>query len=119
MVRVLPEFSTRLMKQKLLPKLLEELKDKQLIPFILPNLFWILDRVEPHEFVSIALPRLKGIFRMIDPPQTIILLLSRMNLFLAKVTDQATFRDEILPLLYTGLEVSDVPHVQEQALKVT
>jgi SCY1-like protein 2 len=79
MVRVLPEFSTRydtlinprLMKQKLLPKLLEELKDKQLIPFILPNLFWILDRVEPHEFVSIALPRFKDIFKIIDPPQSV------------------------------------------------
>jgi SCY1-like protein 2 len=40
-----------------------------------------------------------------------------MDLFLTKVTDQRMFREEILPLLYTGLEVSDVPHVQEQALK--
>jgi SCY1-like protein 2 len=41
-----------------------------------------------------------------------------MDMFLSKCTDQRTFREDILPLLYSGLEVSDVPHVQEQALKV-
>ncbi len=45
-----------------------------------------------------------------------MLLLSRMDLFLKKCSSAETFRQEIMPLLYTALELP-VPHVQEQALK--
>lgn len=83
-----------------------------------------------------VLPSLKQIFRLtgaeikdpifvvhsthfslpLDPPQSMMLLLSRMDLFLKKCSSAETFRQEIMPLLYTALELP-VPHVQEQALK--
>ncbi|KAJ3394132.1 SCY1-like protein 2 [Lobulomyces angularis] len=116
LVRVLPQFSERLVQRKILPGLLNELKDKVLSPFIIPNLFWICEKMNSDVFIEKVLPSLKIVFKMTDPPQTIVLLLSRMDLFLKKVPSPELFRSDIMPLLYTGLEVP-IPMVQEQALK--
>lgn len=98
---------------------MEELKDKLLTPFILPSLFWIAENtLSAPEFTKSLLPAIEPLFKQVDPPQSLILLLSRVNLLIEKTSDIETFKIKVMPLLYTGLEIStDVPHVQEQALK--
>ncbi|KAJ3080871.1 hypothetical protein HK102_002750 [Quaeritorhiza haematococci] len=117
LVRVLPQFSERLLHRKILPALLSEMKDNVISPFILPNIFWISERMSDRDFVEKVLPYLKPVFKMSDPPQTVMLLISRTDLFLKKCKSPEVFRQDIMPLIYHALEMN-VPQVQEQALKI-
>ncbi|KAJ3282131.1 hypothetical protein HK104_011072 [Borealophlyctis nickersoniae] len=117
LVRVLPQFSERVLHRKILPALLQEAKDPLMAPFILPNVFWISERMQEKDFVERVLPSLKPLFRLHDPPQAVLLLLSRVDLFLKKSPSAEMFRQDIMPLIYGALDLP-VPQVQEQALKV-
>lgn len=71
LVRVLPTFSDRLKKGKILLSLLEEMKDPYLLPFLLPNVFEISKTLSKDEF-SQVLPKLQPLFAMKDPPQNML-----------------------------------------------
>ncbi|TPX49014.1 hypothetical protein CcCBS67573_g10176 [Chytriomyces confervae] len=117
LVAMLPQFSLKLVHRKILPTLLEELKDPLMTPFVLPNIFWISEKGTDQDFMTKILPALKPVFKMNDPPQALLLLLSRMDIFLSKCSSSTeTFKQDVMPLLYTALE-SRVPAVQEQAIK--
>ncbi|KAJ3413653.1 hypothetical protein HDV05_007721 [Chytridiales sp. JEL 0842] len=117
LVRMLPQFSKKLLARKILPYLLNELKDPMMAPFILPNIFWISDQLSDNEFNVKVLPSLKSVFKLTDPPQAILLLLSRIDLFMKKCPSVETFRQDIMPLLYSALDVP-VLQVQEMAVKM-
>ncbi|ODN84288.1 hypothetical protein L202_00269 [Cryptococcus amylolentus CBS 6039] len=114
LVRVLPGFSERLRKGKVLLSLLEEMKDSYLLPFILPNVFEISKSLSKEEFNTV-LVKLQPLFALKDPPQNMLTLLEHLTLFEEKTTPQA-FRDNIMPLIYNSLESEHLP-VQERALK--
>lgn len=69
LLKILPSFSDRLLRRKVLPALLELMSDKNLLPFILPNVFHISKNLSSIEFTSSVLPRLKPLFDLQDPPQ--------------------------------------------------
>lgn len=85
LVRVLPSFSDRLRRSKILPSLLEEvsnipncqnlaknqMKDPYLLPFLLPNVFEISKTLSQEEFTTV-LPKLQPLFAMTDPPQNML-----------------------------------------------
>lgn len=71
LVRVLPTFSDRLKKGKILLSLLEEMKDPYLLPFLLPNVFEISKTLNKDEFAQV-LPKLQPLFAMKDPPQNML-----------------------------------------------
>ncbi|EJT45147.1 clathrin-coated vesicle protein [Trichosporon asahii var. asahii CBS 8904] len=71
LVRVLPTFSDRLKKGKILLSLLEEMKDPYLLPFLLPNVFEISKTLNKEEFAQV-LPKLQPLFAMKDPPQNML-----------------------------------------------
>ncbi|WVW80312.1 hypothetical protein I302_102291 [Kwoniella bestiolae CBS 10118] len=114
LVRVLPTFSERLRKGKVLPSLLEEMKDPYLLPFILPNVFEISKRLNKDEFASV-LPKLQPLFALKDPPQNMLTLLEHLSLFEEKTTPPI-FREHVMPLIYNSLECEHLP-VQEKVLK--
>lgn len=64
LVKVLPSFPKSVLEKKLLPALLEEMKDRELLSLILQNIFKLVDllhgagRIFPEKIV----PRLKEIF---------------------------------------------------------
>lgn len=64
--KVLPSFPKSVMEKKVLPALLEELKDKELLSLILQNVFKILDLLPSSRraFGEKVRPRLKEIFAM-------------------------------------------------------
>ncbi|KAL5490200.1 PPK32 [Sanghuangporus weigelae] len=113
---VLDKFSEGLKTRKILPSLLEEMKDTHLLPYILPNVFAISKSLSPTQFASVVLPSLKPLFALKEPPQNMITLLDNLSLLQSK-TDKAVFREHVLPLVYNALE-SDHAIVQERALKV-
>lgn len=62
--KVLPSFPKSVMEKKVLPALLEELKDKELLSLILQNVFKIMSLLPSSRraFGEKVLPRLKEIF---------------------------------------------------------
>ncbi|CAH7670615.1 SCY1 protein kinase [Phakopsora pachyrhizi] len=116
LLRILPKFSPKVIKRKILPSLLEETRKNILLPFLLPNIFYIANEMDTEEFRNELLPHLTPLFSIKDPPQSILTLLDNLSLFQNKSTPQV-FREEVMPLVYFALE-SDVPALQEKSLKV-
>ncbi|KAI8988968.1 hypothetical protein BDB01DRAFT_577366 [Pilobolus umbonatus] len=114
--KVLNQFPERVLKRKILPSLLEELKDAQLLPYTIPNIFLISEKLNQHEFCDIVLPALKPIFQVREPPQNMIVLLEKLDILQQK-TPRETFRDDVMPLVYAALE-SPTALVQEKALRI-
>ncbi|KAL0083190.1 kinase-like domain-containing protein [Phycomyces blakesleeanus] len=114
--RVLSQFPNRILKRKILPSLIEELKDHQLLPYTVPNILLITQELTQEEFCSLVLPSLKPVFLIRDPPQNMIVLLEKLDVFQQK-TPREVFRDDVMPLLYACLE-SPAPSVQEKALRI-
>ena len=116
LLKVLPQFSDRLLRRKVLPALLELMADRSLLPFILPNVFHISKNLSQIEFTNTVLPKLQPLFEIQDPPQNLLLLLDQIELFVSKTTP-STFREGVTPLLYSPLDAEHAM-VQERALKV-
>ncbi|KAI8325735.1 kinase-like protein, partial [Martensiomyces pterosporus] len=113
--RVLPKFPDRVMRRKVLPALIDQTNDHALLPFTLPNVFFVVEKLTPKEFVDLALPGLKPVFSILDPPQASIVLLDNLGL-LQKKAPTSVFRVDVMPLLYTAL-TSTVAQVQDKALQ--
>ncbi|KAG6909833.1 hypothetical protein DXG01_015106 [Tephrocybe rancida] len=112
---VLDKFSEGLRTRKILPSLVEEMKDTHLLPYILPNVFAISKMLSPSQFASIVLPSLKPLFSIKEPPQNMLTLLDNLAMLQSK-TEKHVFREHVLPLVYNALE-SEHAIVQERALK--
>ncbi|KAK7023898.1 protein kinase domain-containing protein ppk32 [Favolaschia claudopus] len=112
---VLDKFSEGLRTRKILPSLLEEMKDTHLLPYILPNVFAISTVLSPTQFASLVLPSLKPLFVVKEPPQNMLTLLDNLGMLQSK-TDKIVFREQVLPLVYNALE-SEHAAVQERALQ--
>ncbi|OAX40509.1 kinase-like protein [Rhizopogon vinicolor AM-OR11-026] len=113
---VLDRFSEGLRTRKILPSLLEEMKDTHLLPYILPNVFSISNILSASQFASLVLPSLKPLFTVKDPPQNMLTLLDNLHMLQSK-TEKGIFREQVLPLVYHAME-SDHAMVQERALNV-
>ncbi|KAI8644817.1 kinase-like domain-containing protein [Parasitella parasitica] len=116
LARVLGQFPERVLKRKILPALLEELKDNQLLPYTIPNIFVVTQKLSQEEFCDLVLPSLKPIFNVRDPPQNMIVLLEKLDVLQQK-TPREVFRDEVMPLVYAALETPTTA-VQEKALRI-
>ncbi|KAF5386880.1 hypothetical protein D9615_001686 [Tricholomella constricta] len=110
---VLDKFSEGLRTRKILPSLLEEMKDTHLLPYILPNVFAISTMLSPAQFASAVLPSLKPLFSIKEPPQNMLTLLDNLGMLQSK-TEKNVFREHVLPLVYNALESE---HAVERALK--
>lgn len=116
LLKILPQFSDRLLRRKVLPAVLELMTDRSLLPFILPNVFHISKNLSQLEFTTSVLPKLKPLFAIQDPPQCMLLLLDQIDSLFVPKTAPTTFREEVTPLLYAALEADSVL-VQEKALR--
>ena len=68
------------------------MKDTQLLPYILPNVFLISRSLTSSQFASLVLPNLKPLFSLKEPPQNMLTLLENLELLQTK-TDKAPFRE--------------------------
>ncbi|KAJ3985207.1 other/SCY1 protein kinase [Lentinula detonsa] len=113
---VLSRFSEGLKSRKILPTLLEEMKDSHLLPYILPNVFAIANSLSSSQFASMVLPSLTPLFAVKEPPANMLTLLDNLPMLQNK-TEKVVFRKEVLPLVYNALD-SEHAVVQERALKM-
>ncbi|KAH8920608.1 kinase-like protein [Atractiella rhizophila] len=116
LVKIINQFSDKVVRRKILPSLLEETRKHQLVPFIIPNIVVIVSKMTADDFRDQVLPQLKGLFTVKEPPQVPLSMLDTLPVFQEK-TSPVTFREEIMPLVYGCLE-SEIPPVLEKALKI-
>ncbi|KAI0021793.1 ARM repeat-containing protein [Xylariomycetidae sp. FL0641] len=124
--KVLPSFPKSVMEKKILPALLEELKDKDLLSLILQNVFKILDLLPSSRraFGEKVRPRLKEIFvtlaKQTQEKDTtrdagLMVVLDNTSL-IAENSSGKEFKDDVLPILLTAIE-SATPSLVDAALR--
>lgn len=113
--KVLPQFPLPVMQQKMLPGLLEQCKDIDLLPAILPNVFFIGQTLSTQGFSARCLPSLKPIFVLRESPGATSVCLDHLSTIMQKTTARE-FKEDCLPLIFTAFELSHL--LQERALGV-
>ncbi|KHN99123.1 protein kinase domain-containing protein ppk32 [Metarhizium album ARSEF 1941] len=124
--KVLPSFPKSVMEKKILPALLEELKDRDLLSVILQNVFKIIDLL-PHArraFGDKVRPALKEIFvfnarqgQEKDPARDAGLMVFLENLSVAADNSPGKeFKDDILPVILAAIECP-TPSIVDAALR--
>ncbi|KAJ2892593.1 SCY1 protein kinase [Zalerion maritima] len=115
LLRVLPEFPKSVMEKKLLPALLDEMKDKGLIPLILQNVFKMVDLLPAARrvFTDKVRPSIKEIFVPAAPKQPqekdpardagLMVVLENLNLC-SDNCNRKEFKDDILPIILAAIE---------------
>ncbi|CAG8719114.1 6005_t:CDS:10, partial [Acaulospora morrowiae] len=116
LIRILPQFPERVLLRKILPCLLQEIKDHGLLPFTLPNIFFIAQKLPPLDFSEKVLIPLKPVFTVPEPMQNMILCLDKIELFQQK-TSLSAFKEDVMPLIYNALETK-TPAIQDKVLRV-
>ncbi|KAL2816146.1 hypothetical protein BJX63DRAFT_388448 [Aspergillus granulosus] len=112
--RVLPEFPVTVLERKLLGALLDELKDRELLPLILQNVFAILQKIPNARrvFPEKVVPQLKEVFpagksasqeRDSKKDAGLMVVLENMSV-VADNCSGKEFKDDILPLIRLGLD---------------
>ncbi|OLN85078.1 Protein kinase domain-containing protein ppk32 [Colletotrichum chlorophyti] len=133
LVKVLPSFPKTVMEKKLLPALLEEMKDKDLIALILQNVFAIIEllpsarrvfaeRVRPSLKETFAPPPKKDQAPERDPTKDagLMVVLEHMSTICnncnGKEFTDANIVQDILPVVYAAIE-APTPAVVDAALR--
>jgi hypothetical protein len=68
------------------------MKDTNLLPHILPNVFAISNDLSATQFASMVLPSLRPLFAVKEPPQNMLTLLDNLSVLQNK-TEKAVFRE--------------------------
>ncbi|PWY86306.1 kinase-like protein [Aspergillus heteromorphus CBS 117.55] len=114
--RVIPEFPVSVLERKVLGALLEEMKDRELLPLILGNVFAILQRIPNarRTFPERVIPQLKEAFptgkgapneRDSKRDAGLMVVLDNMKV-VADNCSGKEFKEDILPLIRLGLDSS-------------
>ncbi|GAP88274.1 putative SCY1 protein kinase [Rosellinia necatrix] len=124
--KVLPSFPKSVMEKKVLPALLEELKDRELLSLILQNVFKIMSLLPSSKraFSEKVRPKLKEIF--VDNAKQsqekdaardagLMVVLENTKL-IAENSSGKEFKDDILPILLAAIE-SPTPSLVDAALR--
>ncbi|CUS06988.1 unnamed protein product [Tuber aestivum] len=134
--KVLPQFPRSVLEKKILPGLVEELRDGSMLALVLPNIFLIAENASARLFSEKVLPRLKEVFLIHVPSATepktaaakvaereretgreggLTVLLSNLNIIKDKTTAKE-FKEDILPVHHAALE-SPTHALQDLALR--
>lgn len=106
-------FSSKVLRQKLLPPLLAELRNTILVPLLLPNIFTILELIEKVDnvttperngiFATQVLPELKSLVSIKEPLQIAVLLIQRLE-FMSKRLPDSGISAHLAPIVYSGMD---------------
>ncbi|KAI6191626.1 Protein kinase domain-containing protein [Aphelenchoides bicaudatus] len=114
--QILDKFSNRPLLQKIMPCLADEFNNPELVPFVLPSIFFIAEQVDNNEFSTQVFPSLLPVFRLQKPYQIVLLLLQKMPLLLKK-TPENDIKKHVLPLIYNSV-CNENPRIQELCLSI-
>ncbi|KAK2626195.1 hypothetical protein QTJ16_004457 [Diplocarpon rosae] len=126
--RVLPSFPRSVLEKKVLPALLEEMKDRELLSLILKNIFTIVELLPSgrRPFTEKIVPRLKEIFvpaipRTVqerDPAKEagLMVMLEHIRAVTTNCSGKE-FKDNILPIIHLAIE-SPTHSIVDASLRV-
>lgn len=112
---ILADMPHRINLQHILPCLVREFVNPQMIPFVLPNFFHIADKCTPTEYRALH-AHLQPVLRMQEPIQILLILVQNIALLLRQ-TPADHLQADVLPMLYRALE-TDTQQIQEMCLSI-
>lgn len=113
---VLADLPGRIQLQHVLPALVREFAQPQMIPFVLPAFFRIAGECTAAEYATQMHGALRPVLRMQEPIQILLILVQHIELLLRQ-TPPAELQADVLPMLYRALE-TDQPQMQQMCLSV-
>lgn len=113
---VLADLPGRIQLQHVLPALVREFAQPQMIPFVLPAFFRIAEQCTAAEYATQMHAPLKPVLRLQEPIQILLILVQHIELLLRQ-TPAAELQADVLPMLYRALE-TDQPQMQQMCLSV-
>ena len=111
--RVMPQFPAPVLGKKVLVALLDEMKDKQLLPLILQNVFKIVKTIPSGRrvFPEQVLPRLRDVFQAKGKAEErdtgkeagLMIILENIAL-ISENCSSKEFKDDVFPIILLGME---------------
>nr|POE49325.1 protein kinase domain-containing protein ppk32 [Quercus suber] len=110
--RIMPQFPKSVLEKKVLPALLEEMKDRELLAPIMANMFAMVKAMPAGKrvFTQTVVPKLREVFLANKTPEKdtskdagLVILLENMQTA-AENCQGKEFRDDILPIILLALE---------------
>ncbi|KAH8592430.1 kinase-like domain-containing protein [Bisporella sp. PMI_857] len=127
LTRMLNSFPNKVLEKKILPALLEEMKDRELLSLILQNVFKIINMLPngKRPFTEKIIPRIREIFLPAnakasperDPAKDAGLMILLEHII--QITNNCSgkeFKDDILPIIYLAIE-SPIHGLVDSALR--
>lgn len=114
--QVLAQMPKRVALHRVLPCLVKEYLNPDMVPFVLPSVLLIAEQASKEEFCSFILPDLIRIFRLREPIQVLLIFMQKMELLLTKCPPD-DIKNHVLPMIYVSLE-SDAQQIQELCLNI-
>lgn len=114
--QVLAQMPKRVALHRVLPCLVKEYANVDMVPFVLPSVLLIAEQSSKEEFCAIILPDLVPIFRLREPIQILLIFMQKMELLLTKCPPD-DIKNHVLPMIYGALE-SDAQQIQELCLNI-
>ncbi|KAI6205397.1 Protein kinase domain-containing protein [Aphelenchoides besseyi] len=106
--QILDRFPNRPLLQKVFPFL--QFDNLELVPFLLPSVFYISEKVDNDDFAKVIFPRISPLFKVQQPYQIILMLLQKMTLLLEK-SPKSEIRDHVLPMVFNAI-CNENPRIQ-------
>lgn len=114
--QIIQKLPHRINLYRILPCLVKEFLNPQMVPFVLPNVLMVADKCNQDEYLKYVWPHLKPVMKMQDPIQILLIFMQKMELLL-RLTPAEDVKTDVLPMLYRALE-SDAQQIQELCLSV-
>ncbi|KAL4224685.1 SCY1-like protein 2 [Mactra antiquata] len=114
--KIISKFPKRVNIQRILPALLKECVNPDMIPFVLPNILQIAEQSSDKEYVTYILPDLIPIFKITTPVQILLIFMQNMSILLKKTPSDA-IKNHVLPMIHRGLETNN-SQIQELCLSI-
>lgn len=114
--KIIAKLPKRVNLQRILPPLLKECVNPDMIPFVLPNILQIAEQASEKDYTILILPELIPMFKITAPVQILLIFMQNMSLLLKK-TPASDIKTHVLPMIYRALE-SDNSQIQELCLSI-
>ncbi|KNE61128.1 SCY1 protein kinase [Allomyces macrogynus ATCC 38327] len=116
---LVPKMPTKLVKLKLVPALVPELRTPSMAVFVLPPLMAAcLTHLTPRDVQTTVVPALAPLLLCTDPPHVVQTLLANVPVLIDRLPNPADVSQVLVPLFSTALDMAAHQAVQANALTV-
>nr|XP_022321420.1 SCY1-like protein 2 [Crassostrea virginica] len=114
--KILKNLPKRVNQQRILPPLVKESVNNDMVPFTLPSLLLMAEQASEAEYRSTVFPALIPLFKIREPIQVSLIFMQNMNVLLKK-TPVNEMTNHILPMINQSLE-ADNSQLQDMCLDI-